>query len=307
MYLSTTAVIPRLRFHKMDYNAVATISPLLARSHSRTCDYTIAGMIMWAHYFNYEYAIVDNTLFVKGVEENDRTTPAFSIPIGEMPLSDAAALLKEYCMAENIPLVFSTVPEDRVEELRQLGECRIEELTDWADYLYNARDLATLSGNRYSKKRNHVNRFPRDPPGASLVDLTPDMVPRIKTFLDTLPPDEEHVTAQIERNEVMRLLDHWDSLPMDGAALMTPDRGIVAFAIGEVIADTLYVHIEKMLHDINGAGETINKEFAAMMLDRYGVTFINREEDAGDEGLRRAKESYHPLMMLRKYNVAFSG
>ncbi len=151
MYLSTTAVIPRLRFHKMDYSAVATISPLLARSHSRTCDYTIAGMIMWAHYFNYEYAIVDNTLFVKGVEENDRTTPAFSIPIGEMPLSDAAALLKEYCMAENIPLVFSAVPEDRVEELRQLGECRIEELTDWADYLYNARDLATLSGNRYSK------------------------------------------------------------------------------------------------------------------------------------------------------------
>lgn len=306
MYLSTTAVLPRLRFHKMDYSSVDTIRQLLARSHSRTCDYTLAGMIMWAHYFNYEYAIVGNTLFVKGVEENDRSTPAFSIPIGEMPLSESVALLKEYCRDENIPLVFSAVPEDRVEELRQLGDCHVEELTDWADYLYNARELATLPGNRYSKKRNHVNRFTSDHPGTTLVDLTPEMVPQIKDFINSLPPDREHVTAQIERNEVIRLLDHWDSVHMDGAVLVTPDHGIVAFAIGEVIADTLYVHIEKMLHDINGAGETINKEFAAMMLERYGVTFINREEDAGDEGLRRAKESYHPLMMLRKYNVAFT-
>ena len=128
MYLSTTAVIPRLRFHKMDYSAVATISPLLARSHSRTCDFYHRRNDYVGTLFHYEYAIVDNTLLVKGVEENDRTTPAFSIPIGEMPLSDAAALLKEYCMAENIPLVFSAVPEDRVEELRQSAECRIEEL-----------------------------------------------------------------------------------------------------------------------------------------------------------------------------------
>ena len=116
------------------------------------------------------------------------------------------------------------------------------------------------------------------------------------------------MTAQIERNEAMRLLDHWDSLPMDGAVLVTPDRGIVAFAIGGDHSRHSYVHIEKMLHDINGAGETINKEFAAMMLDRYGVTFINREEDAGDEGLRRAKRvvpSAHRC--CANINVAFSG
>lgn len=305
MYLHVSTVIPRLRFHRLDYDAVSRIAPLLARAHSRTCDYTLAGMLMWARYFNYEYAVTDGTLFVKGVEENDRTTPAFSLPLGDMPLERAVAHLREYCMAENIPLVFSAVPEDRVEELRSLGECRVEELADWADYLYNARDLATLSGNRYSKKRNHVNRFASDHPGAYLAELTPDMIPEVKKFLATLPADGEYATAQVERDEVDRLLDHWDMIPMEGAVLSTPDLGIVAFAIGEVIADTLYVHVEKMLHDVNGAGETINKGFATMMLDRYGMTFINREEDAGDPGLRRAKESYHPLMMLRKYNVAY--
>lgn len=305
MYLPVSAVVPRLRFHTLDYNAVGAITPLLERSRSRTCDYTVAGMLMWARYFKYEYALTDGTLFVKGVEENARTTPAFSLPLGDMPMPEAVQLLKEYCAVRDTPLVFSAVPEDRVGELQRLGNCRVEELTDWADYLYNARDLATLSGNRYSKKRNHVNRFTSDHPDARIIPLTAALIPQLKGFVSSLPPDGEHATAQVEREEVDRLLDHWNSISMDGAVLLTPDLGIVAFAIGEVIADTLYVHVEKMLHDVNGAGETINKGFASMMLDRYGMTFINREEDAGDPGLRRAKESYHPLMMLRKYNVAY--
>lgn len=305
MCLTTATVIPRLRFRPLDYDSITTIAPLLAQSHSRTCDYTLAGLLMWARYFDYHYAICRGTLFIKGVKENDRSVPAFSLPIGELPLAESIDILRGYCREEGVPTVLSAVPEDRLDELRALGASSVEELVDWADYLYNARDLATLAGSHYNKKRNHVNRFASDHPGAALVELTPELVPDIKKFLDSLPVDREHVTAGVERHEVMRLLDRWGNLPMEGAVLVTPDKGITAFAIGEVIADTLYVHVEKMLHDVNGAGETINKGFAAMMLDRYGVTFINREEDAGDEGLRRAKESYHPLMMLRKYNVEF--
>ncbi len=303
MYLSTTTVDNRIRFRKLDYSALDAVLPFMRRSRSRTCDYTIAGMLMWADYFGYEYAVIDNTLFVKGVAENDRSIPAFSLPIGDMPLADAVALLRGYCRDQGVPLVFSAVPEDRVAELRALGECRVEELADWADYLYNARDLATLPGNRYSKKRNHVNRFVSDHPGSTLIELTPDMVDDVRAFLDTLPLDYEHETALVERREVDRMLDMWGMIPMDGAVLRTPDLGIVAFAIGEVVGDTLYVHIEKMAHGVNGAGESINKGFASMMLERYGMAYVNREEDAGDEGLRKAKESYHPVMMLRKYNV----
>ena len=86
--------------------------------------------------------------------------------------------------------------------------------------------------------------------------------------------------------------------------LSTPSDGIVAFTLGEVIGDTLYVHIEKMSHDIAGAGETINRLFASMMTTIHpSVQYINREEDVGDPGLRHAKESYHPLELLKKYNV----
>ena len=77
--------------------------------------------------------------------------------------------------------------------------------------------------------------------------------------------------------------------------LSTPADGIVAFTLGEVIGDTLYVHIEKMNHLVNGAGETVNKLFAELMTGHHPeVRYINREEDVGDPGLRHAKESYHP-------------
>ena len=67
------------------------------------------------------------------------------------------------------------------------------------------------------------------------------------------------------------------------------------------------IHIEKMNHEVAGAGETINKLFAAEMLHRHpGLRYINREDDAGDPGLRYAKESYHPLRLLRKFNVRFT-
>lgn len=295
-----------LHFRPMDYDALDRLVPLLTRpQRSRTCDATLAGMLMWAEYFRYEYAIVDNTLFVKGAQEDCLSASAFSFPLGDMPLSEAVAMLKEYCRSEGMPLRFSAVPADRVPELQVLGACHVDELVDWADYLYDAQDLATLSGNRYSKKRNHVNRFAADHPDASVVGLTDVMVPAVVDFLRGLPEDEEHITARIERQEVSRVLDHWAELPMEGAVLVTPTEGIVAFAIGEVGGDTLFVHIEKMNHHINGAGETINKEFARMMVERHGVAYVNREEDAGDEGLRRAKESYHPVMKLRKFNVEF--
>ncbi|MDE6378584.1 MAG: phosphatidylglycerol lysyltransferase domain-containing protein, partial [Duncaniella sp.] len=106
--------------------------------------------------------------------------------------------------------------------------------------------------------------------------------------------------------QVFAVLDNLDAYPFEGAVLSTPGHGVVAFTLGEVIGDTLYTHIEKMDHTVNGAGETINKLFAGMMSARYHeLVYINREEDTGDPGLRHAKESYHPAMILRKYNVIF--
>ena len=298
--------ITAIRFKPVTVDSVPEIAPLLEYADSRTCDYTVAGLLMWADYFKYEYAIIDNTLFIKGVDENDMSTPAFSMPIGAMPLRKALRTVADYCRENGLPLRFSAVPEDRLGDFYSLGACHIEELTDWADYLYDAEALATLPGNKYSKKRNHVNHFIAEHPGYSYEPLTAGNVAAVRDFFNSisLPKDSSEPTAAEERRQVFHVLDNFARLPFEGAVLSTPEDGIVAFAIGEVIGDTLYVHIEKMRHEINGAGETINKLFAADMRERHNVAYINREEDVGDEGLRKAKMSYHPSMLLKKYDLS---
>ena len=93
--------------------------------------------------------------------------------------------------------------------------------------------------------------------------------------------------------------------PMEGGLLRVQGR-VVAFTVGDLQGDTLHIHIEKADREVPGAYEMINKAFAADMTTRHPqLRFINREDDAGDPGLRQAKLSYHPLELLKKYNVIF--
>ncbi len=295
-----------LRFSPVTEADIPVIMPYLSASPSRTCDFSIGGLLMWTDYFDYTYAIYNDTLFIKGVTEDDVTRPAFSLPVGKMDLRESVALLKEYCRIYGLGQVqFSAVPEEAVDSLKEIGAEVIEPLTDWGDYVYEAEALASLTGKKLSKKRNHVNRFMADNPGAELVELIPEKIQSVKAFLRGMPvPAEKPALADIEREQVFNVLDHYSSYPFEGAILRLPDQGIVAFAIGEVIGDTLFTHIEKMDHTVAGAGETINKLFAAYMLERHpGLRYINREEAVGDPGLVKAKESYHPAMILAKYNV----
>lgn len=273
---------------------------------SRTCDFTVGGLLMWADYFNYTFAILRDTLFIKGVTEDDVTRPAFSLPIGKMGLEESVGMLKEYCREHDAtPLTFSAVPEVYVEPLKMLGAARVETLDDWSDYLYDIQALVNLTGKKLSKKRNHVNRFIADNPGYRLEPLTNANLGAVTLFYH-----REHLAlskpllADVEREQTFRVLANLDSYPFEGAVLTTPTDGIVAFAIGEVIGDTLFVHIEKMHHEVSGAGEAINKLYAERMLAIHpNLLYVNREEDVGDPGLRYAKTSYHPAMLLRKYNV----
>ncbi|MDE6556810.1 MAG: phosphatidylglycerol lysyltransferase domain-containing protein [Duncaniella sp.] len=284
---------------------VERMRPIFAMSDSRTCDFTVGGTLMWAEYFDYSICIIDDTLFIKGVTEDDVTRPAFSLPVGRMPLEKSVALLRDYCAAHNMQLRFSAVPEPYVEQLKALGATEVTRLEDWSDYLYEASALATLSGKKLGKKRNHVNRFLAENPGYRFEPLTDDLLPAVKAFYHSQHlPLSKPALADIEREQVFDVLDHPEVYGFEGAVLSTPEHGIVGFTMGEVIGDTLYTHIEKMNHDLNGAGETVNKLFAEMMTNRHpGLIYINREEDVGDPGLRHAKESYHPCALLAKYNV----
>ncbi len=307
---SETAVEGRLtEFRPVTAEAMKEIWPILRTEQGRTTDFSYGGLLMWVDYFKYEYAIVDDTLFIKGLVENDVTTPAFSLPVGRLPLAKSVAMVRDYARREGIKAEFSAVPEYAMEELRALSPSKEEELTDWADYLYDAQPLVTLSGKKMAKKRNHVNKFLNTYPDWELVEMTTANAHEAMEFMDDVFELEGDDTPMaIEERKLTRELVE-DVARGDryllGALLKVGDK-VAAFTIGDVKGDTLFVHIEKATRAVDGSYEMINKAFAERVLQQCpGVKYINREDDAGDEGLRKAKESYHPVEKLRKYNVIF--
>lgn len=298
-----------LSFRPLTSADIARVRPFVAANIYRTCDYTLGGIFMWVDYFGYEFCILDDTLFIKGISEKYPDRQAFSLPLGRMPLSESVALILDYCAAGGLTPEFSAIPLECAGRLAELCNGSVEPLDSWGDYLYSSAQLASLSGKALSKKRNHVNRFFIDNPQASLEMITAANKAEALDFLRAvdLSAKADIQVATYELQQSVDVVSHIEDYLFDGAVLRDASGGICALTVGEVVGDTLYVHIEKANHYVAGAGETVNKLFASEMLRRYpGLAYINREEDMGDLGLRFAKESYRPLAILRKCDIIAS-
>ena len=295
-------------FRKITPENMGEVWRYLQQEPGRTTDFSYGGILMWVDMFKYEYAIYRDTLFIKGVVENDIDRPAFSLPVGALPLKESVALVKEYCAAHGIRAEFSGVPQYALDEMTNLNPRIVEELTDWGDYLYDAEMLATVAGKKMSKKRNHVHKFESTYPDAHTEWLTPENATLALQFMDEFDKDADDCGMATEERMLTRrfinLIIDGDTTP-EGMLLLA-DGKVCAFTIGDVKNDTLFIHVEKAFRDVAGSYEMINYLFAKGMKEKYPeIRFINREDDAGDIGLRMAKQSYHPIEILKKYNVSF--
>ena len=260
---------------------------------------------MWVDYFGYEYAICHDTLFIRGGEEDHLQNTAFAVPVGTLDLKESIPLLGAYCRQHGQALILSAVPEPAAQTIAELYGCPVTELPDWGDYLYRASDLATLVGHRFNKKRNRVNKFKSTYPDFQYEPVTAQNLPELKAFFDRYM-QAYHKDSELfayEESKVAQVLREYDRLPFEGGLLRVGGE-IAAFSVGEVVNDTLIVHIEKARKDIVGAYEAINYFYSAQMAEAHPeVQYINREDDAGDPGLREAKLSYNPETILKKYNI----
>lgn len=303
----TSSSLP-LSFRKIDADAMKLIWPYLEKEQGRTTDFSYAGILMWVDLFNYEYAIYKDTLFIKGSVESDLSKCAFSLPVGALPLKDAIEVLRQYCTLSAIPLEFSAVPEYAVPEFEKCGSRNTELLEDWGDYLYDAESLASLKGKKMGKKRNHVNKFMTLYPDWHIDELTPENASEAMAFMDIFDTEGDNsemavTERRLSRDMITRIAEGDTNL--HGAALYAAGK-LCAYTIADIKGDTLFIHIEKATRTVEGSYEMINTIFAREMMARFPqIKYINREDDAGDIGLRMAKESYHPLCILRKYNVIF--
>lgn len=280
--------------------------PYLALQTERTCDFSYGGLLMWAPYFDYEYAIEADTLFIKG--RDDVGQESFIVPLGNLPIAESIEMLGQYCKSRGIPLRLSAMPGGIAGVISEMYGLPLVQQPAIADYLYPAQALATLAGRKLSKKRNHVNRFMAEYAGRHVYEpLHHSHVPEIRRrMMHAIEREagQSEQAAQERRLAGCFLQEFEDGNPYMLGGVLKVDGRIVACTIGEVKGDTLYVHIEKAERKVAGCHETINTMFVRAMLDACpSLRYVNREDDAGDPGLRASKQSYHPLTLLQKYTI----
>lgn len=316
---TTANAAPALQFRPITPDLIPELMkyvPADSPSPGRSADYTLGGIVLWARLLNYEMAVSDGTLFIRGKGAPNAPT-FFALPLGNTPTEKATATIAEYCRERGIDGVL-TFPGDSIDGVCQgvgLPESEALEMRDWEDYLYRIDQFCGFPGKQMSKKRNHLNGFRTDHPDARVVEIDASMSKALTDFLDRfeaaeaepLPADADEAALWREKmrvyelEEIRRVLARWDDYPFSGIALMDGDE-VLGFTFGEIRGDTLYVHVEKGNTAHRGVYQAVSSAYASRVRDAHPeVQWINREDDTGDLDLRKSKESYHPAGMVRKF------
>lgn len=196
------------------------------------------------------------------------------------------------------------VAEDRaLLESLYPGQFRYHTDRDHFDYVYAVEDLAELKGRKYQRKRNHLNRFWQEHPDCKALPMTPDMLPQVTELVanwyeNRLAADPT-ADFHMEKAAIKRALEHFEELGMEGMVL-AEDGKLLAMTMGSrIFPDTFDVNFEKAIDP--AAYPAINNSFAKFIMEnRPEIRYLNREDDMGLEGLRKAKLSYCPDKLLEK-------
>lgn len=290
-------------FKPIELTDRAAITAFTLPSDYRNCDYSFANMCSWRFLYDSEFAIVDGYLLIRFLIEN-KSRYAYMMPVGQGDLRQAIDRLEADSLRHGgHPLCMLGITSDAKEELENIlpgGFFYLPE-RDYFDYIYLREDLATLRGKRYQPKRNHLNNFKRRYLYEYL-PITPDLVPDCLRLESQWYQANDNASEEAELNDERRsltyALHHFEELGLIGGVIRV-EREIVAFTFGAPIThDTFGVHVEKADIRFEGAYTVINQEFASHLPEQY--TYMNREEDLGLPGLRQAKLSYQPAILLEK-------
>ncbi len=290
-----------LEFEKITLESAPILRPYLQKSVNRLCDFSVGGTVMWRNAHNIQYAIYEDALYMKLNVYDGKTV--FTRPIGK-PFAETYENLARFCAATGDKLVLINVSNEEKNELvRMFPEAEVVFERDFSDYIYLREDMASFKGKRYSGQRNHINRFMNENANWQFEEIGHHNLAEIKEYFEKYNAeiDKEALSAIAERDGVRDVLDNFDAYGFFGEALRVNGE-IAGFFLCEAIFDTLIVHIEKCNRNITGAYQMLAKEEAA----KYCVgelKYVNREDDAGDEGLRKSKLSYHPFCIAEKYTI----
>ena len=259
-----------------------------------TSDASFTTPYIWSSAFKTHLYYDDDVLCVQG--KNKENVPYYMMPVGNGDRERFLKRLYERCHDLSIPFSLHWLHSTDVTLLEKLfpGRLHIEESRNSAEYVYETEKLILLPGKKLHAKRNHVNAFHKAYP-FTIKDITTETVEDARSFVLARCNSADETIA------MNRLFDEYFSLDVTGMLLYV-DEEIVGVTAGELLTDdTALIHLEKANTDFSGAYASVNQLFIKNYFSH--TKYINREEDMGIEGMRKAKLSYHPAFLLEKYTV----
>lgn len=288
-----------LEFKKIEIDDVNIYNKYIGNNAELSCENAFVNLLVWQCKYNNMMAVKDGQIFIKS---GFGTRESFRLPLGG-DLKTGIALLEEYC-GDKKPVFWSPECTDFEKFKADFGKkYNFTEVRDAFEYVYLRENLAELSGKKFHSKRNHINSFSKKH-NWHYETITSENVEAVKLCAEhwyTEKADKTDEDMLCEKRGLDNILDNMEVLGVKGGAIYVDDK-VVAFTIGSPISEeTFDIHIEKALSEYAEGYTVINREFAKNELSSY--KYINREDDMGLEGLRKAKLSYNPDILLKKYVI----
>ena len=296
-----------LEFKTPEINDKKWVDECFSYAHSMNCEYTFGSIYVWHTAYRTQIAHYKDFFICRWGKKDDYS---YSLPIGKGDFKDAVIQIIEDAKAIGItPRIYGITESYKtmlVEAFPNEFEFKYDDGSN--DYIYNASYLAELKGKKYHGKRNHIANFKRNNPDWTYEEITENNIADcIELHTNWIyDKDDNDSDYSLEFESVLTGFENYKELGLKGGIIRVNSKAI-AYTYGEPQSSTCFVsHFEKAPADVQGAYAIINQEFAKRLLDD-GFEFINREEDLGLEGLRKAKQSYHPCLWLKKESAIYIG
>jgi hypothetical protein len=289
----------RLEFEPIQLEKQNDFINQLALCPRVTSDYSFVNLWGWAEVYGLCWCWRDDLVWIKQTKPREK----YWAPIGPWEKIDWQAVL-----AESLPpgAPFTRIPEPllKIWQKAKGDSLKMEEARGHWDYVYDVSALAALKGNKYHKKKNLLNQFKKKyeytymPFEPEIIDCAKEMQADWCAWREC-----EFSEALIDENRAIeKVLNAWNQLThLLGGAIIV-EGTMVAYTVGEQLTkDMLVIHFEKGDPRLKGVYQAINQMFLESLHDTYPL--VNREQDLGDDGLRKSKLSYNPVTFLKKYRV----
>jgi hypothetical protein len=291
-----------LSFKLIKLEDKSVLQPFVSQLPHQLCNFTFTNMIIWGNLYSPAYTIVDEMLVIISQPPGKHY---FNFPLGFGEIKPVMDKLIRYAKEKEIPFKMTSVTDEMKILLEEYypDQFLFSYSRDYSDYLYNTQPLIHLQGKKYQAKRNHINKFKKlynyqyHPMGEADLEECLEMHQQWAI----LHCKKENTSVGSDNCATRKALQLFKRLDLKGGVLRV-DGKVIAFTLGQAINDTTFdICVEKALSDYEGAYPMINQQFLEDQVSEY--PYVNREEDMGEEGLRKAKLSYHPFKIVSKYKA----